>query len=147
MRARCARTTTTTRTPNPYGRDAPVECILLQIPLRKCKGSVCQKAQACVSLRTATRAHMLMAHPGVPKMQNIEKHQVEKASFPVVGWGNKRPARTDVAPMVLIQTWGKQSSSANAEFEEWQPLRISKSGLAEYHMFRRAGRAIPAERH
>ena len=38
------------------------------------------------------------------------KHQVEKASFPAVGWGNKRPARTDVAPMVVIQTWEKQSS-------------------------------------
>ena len=147
MRARGAPTATTTPTPYPYGRDAPVECIILQIPLRKCKGSACQKPQVCVSLRTAARALMLMAQPAVRKMQDIEKHQVEKASFPVVGWGNKHPARTYVAPMVLIQTWGAQSSSTNAEFEEWQPLRISKSWLAEYHMFRRVGRAIPAECH
>ena len=147
MRARGARTTTTTRTPNPYGRDAPVECILLPIPLRKCKGSVCPKSQACVSLRTAARAHVFMAHPGVRKTQNVEQHQIEKASFPVVSWGNKHPARTDVAPMVLIQTWGKTTFPPNAEFEERQPLRISKSRLAEYHMFRRAGRAVPAERH
>ena len=147
MRVRVAPTTTTTPTPNSNGRGARVECILLQIPLRKCKGSVCQKPQVCVSPRTATRAHMLMAHPGVRKMRNIEQHQMEKASFPVVGRGNKHPARTDAAPTVLIQTWREQPSSPNTGFEERPPLRISKSRLAEYHMFRRARRAIPAERH